>query len=112
VGTPDSRVSSRHWLLACGGIDYTGDVTTRQALHDLVDRLPEERLSDAEERLSQLTPVLDEEFWNRLEDAPFDDEPLTQRELAALERAERGESVAIRLTREEVQRLIDEAAKL
>jgi hypothetical protein len=85
-------------------------VTTRQALHDLVDRLPEERLSDAEERLSELAPVSDEEFWKRLADAPYDDEPLSKREIAALERADRGGGVSIRLTREEVQRLIDEAA--
>jgi hypothetical protein len=86
-------------------------VTTRQALHELIDRLPEEQLSAAQERLAGLTPATDSEFWKRLEDAPYDDEPLSEREIAALERGDRGEGVAVRLTQEEVQRLIDEAAK-
>jgi hypothetical protein len=85
-------------------------VTTRQALHDLVDRLPDEKLSDAEERLSELTAVSDEEFWKRLEDAPYDDEPLSEREIRALERAERGEGHAVTLTRQEMEQLIAEAA--
>jgi hypothetical protein len=85
-------------------------VTTRQALHDLVDRLPEERLSDAEERLSELAPVSDEEFWKRLADAPYDDEPLSKREIAALERAERGEGHPKFYTREEMERLLADAA--
>ena len=85
-------------------------MTTRQALHDLVDRLPDEQLAAAEERLSELTPISNEEFWKRLEDAPYDDEPLTEREIRALEKWDRGESRFVRYTEEEIQQLIDDAA--
>jgi hypothetical protein len=87
-------------------------VTTRQALHDLVDRLPEEQLDAAEERLSELTPVSREEFWKRLDEAPYDDEPLSERESRALGKWDRGESRSVAYTEAEIQQLIDDAARL
>jgi hypothetical protein len=69
-------------------------MTTRQALHQLLDELPEELLSMAEERLAALR---DDPFLRFLMAAPVDDEPLDDEDLAALAEADaeiaRGETI-------------------
>jgi hypothetical protein len=47
-----------------------------------------DKLEEAQAVLAQIPPVSFEEFKKTLDEAPLDDEPLTQNELAALARAE------------------------
>jgi hypothetical protein len=74
-------------------------MTSRAALHDLVERLPESALPAAEESLERLAKTggrgFSEEFWKRLEEAPIDDEPLSDRELEALRRDDAGRANSV-----------------
>jgi hypothetical protein len=81
-------------------------MTTRQALKDMIDRIPDDSLPEAEQRLAELADYR----AYAPEDAPLEDEPLTERELEALRDAGRGESDARSYTREEVERLLDGAS--
>ncbi|MCC6177741.1 MAG: hypothetical protein IT305_20760 [Chloroflexi bacterium] len=53
--------------------------TTRERLHQLLDELPDERLDEAEEAITALSAP-----FRPLSEAPEDDEPLTDAELAAI----------------------------
>jgi hypothetical protein len=57
-------------------------VATREALHQLIDGLPDETLDEAARRLSPLYP--DPALRAALL-APIDDEPLTDEEIAGIE---------------------------
>jgi hypothetical protein len=57
-------------------------MTTRAALHALLDTLPDELLPVAEERLAALR---DDPFLRFMMTAPVDDEPLTPEEEALIE---------------------------
>ncbi len=63
-------------------LGYTGRMTTRQALHDLVDDLPEDVLGEAERSLARLKAHAVDPVLEALRNAPVDDEPLTARERA------------------------------
>ncbi|HLH23324.1 MAG TPA: hypothetical protein VK066_12435 [Chloroflexota bacterium] len=80
-------------------------MTTRQALHQLLDELPDELLEMAEERLAALR---DDPFLRFLMTAPVDDEPLDDEDLAALAETraefERGETIPWEMVREELHR--------
>jgi hypothetical protein len=69
--------------------------TTRERLHEILDALPENRLVDAEAALEPLMDPVLRAFLN----APEDDEPTTDEDLAALDEAraesERGEAVPL-----------------
>ena len=61
-------------------------MTTREALHRLVDSIPASQLDDARTVLEPLAdPVL-----TALENAPYDDEPETDEERVAVEEAREG----------------------
>ena len=80
----------------------------RQALHTLVDELPEPELPAAKRFLEYLRQTADP-FRLALDSAPVDDEPLTEDDLAAIhegfdDRA-RGETVS----HDEVKRLLRQA---
>jgi hypothetical protein len=85
----------------------TTTITTREALHNLIDRLPDAALQAAgaalEPVLAEHDPVL-RAFLN----APIDDEPLTEEDIAAIEaakaRVRRGEYV----TFADLERRLDE----
>jgi len=81
-------------------------MTTRQALHDLIDRLPDHLLDDAESRLAQLDGSGETALDRVLAAAPVDDEPLTPAEVKALERWDPKKSEAQLLTRSEAEKLI------
>jgi hypothetical protein len=80
-------------------------MTTRAALHQLLDSLPEEYLEFAEQRLAALR---DDPLLRFLMAAPEDDEPLTDEDLEALAEAraehERGETIPWEVVREELRR--------
>jgi hypothetical protein len=71
-------------------------MTTRDALHQLLDALPDEFLPIAEQRLAALR---DDPLLRALLAAPEDDEPLTDEDLAALAEARaefaRGETMSL-----------------
>lgn len=87
-------------------------MTTRATLHELVDSLPDDLLCLAEERLTAMEAnhVKWQEVWKRLQDAPVEDEELSPRELAALERARTGNETAIFLTESQLATLMAAAA--
>ena len=66
--------------------------TTRERLHALLDELPDDRLDEAEATIAALTAP-----FRPLAEAPEDDEPLTDEDLAAIERGRaayrRGEAI-------------------
>jgi hypothetical protein len=62
-------------------------MTTRQALHDLVDDLPDDLLGEAEETLARLKAHAVDPLLEALRNAPVDDEPLSIEERARLDRA-------------------------
>ena len=49
--------------------------------------LEDDRLEDAEELIAQLEPVSVDEFRSRVSEAPLDDEPVSPKQRAALDRA-------------------------
>jgi hypothetical protein len=71
-------------------------MSTRQALHQLLDELPDDLLAMAEERIVALR---DDPFLRFLMAAPVADEPLDEEDLAALADAraavERGETITL-----------------
>lgn len=61
---------------------------TQEEIRAEIDKLLEEdRLDEADALVEQLIPVSAEEFRRRLEEAPYDDEPLTEADREALDRA-------------------------
>ena len=80
----------------------------RQALHTLVDKLPEPELPAAMRFLEYLRQAGDP-LQPVLDSAPVDDEPLTEEDLAAIRKGfvdrDQGETVSHR----EVKRLLREA---
>ena len=66
--------------------------TTRERLHALLDELPDDRLDEAEDVIAALAAR-----FRPLAEAPEDDEPLTDEDLAAIEQGRatyrRGESI-------------------
>ena len=59
-------------------------MTTKARLHDLIEQLPEHVLPEAERLLSSLT----DPYFQTLLNAPEDDEPLTDEDIAAIEEAQ------------------------
>ncbi len=61
---------------------------TQEQIRAEIDRLLEEdRLEEAEVLIEQLVPISAEEFEKRLNEAPYDDEPVTAEDRAAFDRA-------------------------
>ncbi len=61
--------------------------TTRQGLHELVDLLPEEELAAADRYLRYLQLLGTDPVLRAIAEAPPDDEPVTEEDLAALAEA-------------------------
>jgi len=81
-------------------------MTTRQALHDLVDDLPEDVLGEAERSLARLKAHAVDPVLEALRNAPVDDEPLTAREAEALRRWEAGKLGGRLYTEGELEQLL------
>ncbi|HLF55418.1 MAG TPA: hypothetical protein VI942_01095 [Thermoanaerobaculia bacterium] len=62
-------------------------MTAREALHALVDRLPEGELEEAVRYLEYFEKHSGRSFADAVAEAPADDEPVTAEDLAALEEA-------------------------
>ncbi|MEX0784106.1 MAG: hypothetical protein WD557_15805 [Dehalococcoidia bacterium] len=81
-------------------------MTTREALHDLLDELPENVLSFAEQSLQRLKAMEDDPLWQSLLNAPEDDEPTTPEDLEAIERGYRSIREGRGIPHAEVERLL------
>ncbi|MEZ4572849.1 MAG: hypothetical protein R2849_21525 [Thermomicrobiales bacterium] len=83
-------------------------VVTKQDLHRLIDEIPEEEHQAAAKYLTRVRDFADDPVYQAFMNAPIDDEPLTDEDLAAIEEAEaeiaRGETYSL----EDIQRDIDE----
>ena len=83
---------------------YTVTVTTREALHALIDSLPAGSLDDASRTLLELR----DHRWAWLQrNFEIDDEPLTADDLAAIERAHADILAGRTVSNEEVGRMLD-----
>lgn len=76
-----------------------GVTTQREFLQAIVERLPDEAIREAEERLAPLLRREDDPLFYMLANAPLDDEPLTDEDRAAIAEAhaeiEQGETVTL-----------------
>lgn len=59
---------------------------TRETVLERVRSLPEDLLEEADLLLAELTPISNEEWLRRLNEAPIDDEPLSLKEVIALDK--------------------------
>ena len=82
---------------------------SRQALHALVDELPDDELGAAQRLLEHLREQGDDPLRSVLDAAPWDDEPLAEDDRAAIEEglAERARGEVV--SHEEVERILSEA---
>lgn len=81
-------------------------MTERERLRALVDDLPEPKVHAALRFVEDLRTSEEDPVLKALRDAPFDDEPLTEEDLAALREAQ-GEEVQGRLIpHEEIRRRV------
>lgn len=76
-------------------------VTTREELHQLIDELPEQ---DAQRLLSDLRRRSGGELPRSLREAPFDDEPVTDEDRAALAEAEEDFAAGRVVSHDEIRR--------
>jgi len=60
-------------------------MTTKQDLHQIVDELPDWLLPEAARALQPLRAAQDDPVLRALMEAPEDDEPLTEEDIAAIE---------------------------
>ena len=64
-------------------------VVTKQDLHNLIDEIPEQEHQAAAEYLQRLRDLAKDPLYQALMNAPIDDEPLTEEDLAAIEEGRR-----------------------
>jgi predicted transcriptional regulator len=79
-------------------------MTTKIELHDLVDKLPEEELATAMRFLEYLRDTHADPVLRALEEAPYDDEPLTDADIAAIEKGKADYRQGRFITSEEAKR--------
>jgi hypothetical protein len=93
-------------------------MTSKEALHALIDQLPDDVLPAVERYLRSVQPSgtdhplpaipEDDPLWLAFQNAPDDDEPLTPEDIAAIEEAEaelaRGEGIPWEVVRERLMR--------
>ena len=81
-------------------------MTERERLHALVDDLPEDEIHTTLRFVEHLRSPEDDPVLKALREAPFDDEPLTDEDLAALREAEEDEIHGRLIPHEEIRRRI------
>ena len=79
-------------------------MTVKEKLHRLVDELPESELHTAERFLEYLRFVANDPVLRALESAPWDDEPETPAEAAAVQEAREAHARGEVLSTEELRR--------
>jgi hypothetical protein len=83
-------------------------VTTREALHDLVDELPEDALEEAAAWLARRRDEEHDPVLRALRNAPPDDEPLTEADAEAIRKWRAGERRGVVLTEQELEAMLRE----
>ncbi len=63
-------------------------VVTKQDLHQLIDEIPEAEHQAAAKYLGRLRDLANDPVYQTFMNAPIDDEPLTEADIAAIEAAE------------------------
>jgi hypothetical protein len=81
-------------------------VTTREQLHAIVDELSDDLLPSAAESLELLRREKARAFWEAMENAPEDDEELTDEELAQLDAAIARLDAGLRISDAEAHRIL------
>ena len=81
-------------------------MNARQALHALVDALPENELTAAQRFLEYLRQQGQDSLRSFLMRAPFDDEPLSEGDEAAINEARDEKARGEVVSQEEVERLL------
>ena len=82
-------------------------MVVREKLHRLVDELPDDELRAAERYLEYLRDTAGDRVLRALQNAPIDDEPLTEQDLEAISEADeaiaRGEAEPWEEARQELR---------
>jgi hypothetical protein len=81
-------------------------MTERERLHALVDNLPEPEVHAALRFVEYLRETEEDPVLKALREAPFDDEPLTDEDLAALREAQEDELHGRLIPHEEIRRRV------
>ena len=82
-------------------------MTTRESVHGIVDRLPDESLAAAEDALRALTPPeQDDDLLEWLQNVPEEDEELSPEELKAVRQWRENPRPGIQLTWDELEQLV------
>ena len=81
-------------------------MTDRERLHDLVEHLPEPEVHAALRFVEYLRQSEDDPVLRALRDAPPDDEPLTEEDIAALEEAWEDVRQGRLISHEEIRRQV------
>lgn len=63
-------------------------VVTKHDLHQLIDEIPEQEHQAAADYLKRLRDLANDPVYQAFMNAPIDDEPLTEEDLAAIKEAE------------------------
>jgi len=82
---------------------------SRQALHALVDELPDDELAAAQRFLEYLRQQAEDPLRSVLDAAPWDDEPLTEEDRAAIEEGLAEEASGEVVADADVERFLREA---
>lgn len=83
------RTNPHHATLAERRAPYEVVPAEDEILSDIRRLLDEDRFDEADALVELLEPVSEEEFRRRLDEAPYDDEPCTEADRAAFDRARR-----------------------
>lgn len=79
----------------------------KKEIHQLVDKLPESDLHAAKRFLQYLTSLKEEDpVLKALKNAPWDDEPLTEEDIKALEEAHEDVKAGRIVSHEEAKRIL------
>lgn len=82
---------------------------TRQGLHALVDELPEEKLAAAKRSLESLRQQGEDPLRSFLDDAPWDDEPLTEEDRVAIQEGLADKARGEVVSHDDLERLLRES---
>lgn len=83
-------------------------VVTKQDLHKLIDEIPEQEHQAAAKYLTRLRDLANDPVYQAFMNAPLDDEPLTDEDIAAIEEAEAEIARGEYFTLEDIRKDLDE----
>ena len=81
-------------------------MTTRAALHDLLDDVPDSFLPFVQDSITRICERKDDPFWKALAEAPIEDEELTPEELAGIEAGRASRRAGLGISTEALETLL------